>query len=202
MDAHVHFSSLTCTQWPQFKWELLKCIDSGRVTLGHGKTYALLRSYGSLGVCCDFFWTSPHEWMLLLQTKEANQLLLKSRAALSSCCHNPVWMQRSPLNTLILTLTQARSYSHCWKGTCAALLHTRVQDNLSMDNMYDALIFLPLTGLFHRMAAAEVWTDIWSVAVLRVSSPIWIRNQRREPCSVICLWRLPLHLPIPSPGAY
>lgn len=104
-----------------------------------------------------------------------------------SCYHNPVWMQHSPFTTLILTLPGARSHSHCWKGTCAALLHTRVQDNRSMDNIHDALIFLPLTGLFHLMAAAEVGTDIWSVAVLSVSSPIWIRNQCREPCSVICL---------------
>lgn len=96
-----------------------------------------------------------------------------------SCCHNPVWMQHSPFNTLILPLTQARSYSHCWKGTCAALLHTRAQDNLSMDNIYDALIFLPLAGLFHHMAAAQVGTDIWSVSAQRKFSNLDSQSVQR-----------------------
>lgn len=191
MEAHGHFSSLTCTQWPQFKWELLKCIDSGSHPLAMGRCM----------LCSDPTKASVHAVILLDITTRPNVTFTdkgskpapfeeQSHTELlqdCSCYHSPVWMQHSPLNTLIITLTQAPSYSHCWKGTFAALFHPRVQDILSTGNMYDALIFLPLTGLFHHMAAAEVGTDIWSVAVLRVSSPIWIRNQCREPCSVICL---------------
>lgn len=153
--------------------------------------YALLRSYGSLSVCCAFCWTSPRV-NVTFSDKGSKSAPLEEQSCTEllqdcSCYLNPVWMQHSPFNTLILPLIQACSYSCCWKGICAALLHTRVQDKLSMDNIYDALIFLPLAGLFHHMAAAQVGTDIWSVAVLSVSSPIWIRNQWGEPCSVICL---------------
>lgn len=85
---------------------------------------------------------------------------------------NAVWMQRSPFNTPVLTLAQARRYSRCLQRhlCCFLLLHTGVRDNLSTDDICDELILLPLSGLFHDRAAAEVRTGIWSVAVLSVSS--------------------------------
>lgn len=189
VEACVHFSSLTHIDWLQHKWELFKRVVSvipwatRRCMPCSGPSRASGRTVRFAGP------PYTNEFSFFRGRKQTSPATFPATTgpSLLMCSHLnaalPVWC--SPL-----ALAYAHSQQRHW--CCSPFLHTGAEDNLSTDCVYDELILLlsqhlSLVCLTTRQlqqsgrVSKVRWCLVWVLTL------IWIHNQHREPCSVICL---------------